>query len=351
MGTQQDIFELITKIVGQNNVLTIPRLFIDFVGTHNSALFLSQLLYWTDKTKSEDGFVYKTYSEWYDELCLSKYEVMKCSNTLQKMGFLTTKVKKAGGNPTVHYKLDKTLFTEQFIIFLKLKNQLSIVKKLNYPKLRNSTIFYEHKLLTESTLITPEAEKDPIISMVEDKPDNKQKTGKKASFTPETDKLNPTPEAVQKKITLENPAIQPNLPLSPNLAVIKNKIQNNLNPNPKKDKKLKPLTDYYKAQEPLEEMFLTLLEQQDSDILLQLSSQTFSNNLLNELEDFIKMLFHKISFPPNWKNKLTALLKIVQLPKSKLQNAISIAVANDKINSLSYVASIFNPKESKTAKK
>ena len=117
MSNQKEVINLIKSISGQANVLTIPRIFIDITGDHLSALFLSQCVYWSDKGKNE--WFYKSDREWEEELALSAYQVRRIRNNLSE--FLETKIKKAGGAPTTHYRI-------RFVHLSK-----SIVKKLNNP--------------------------------------------------------------------------------------------------------------------------------------------------------------------------------------------------------------------------
>lgn len=114
--SQKTVFLLIRELTGQSNVLTIPRAFVEYTGTLDAALLLSQILYWSDKGRN--GWFYKTYAEWTDELVLSKYQVNKAVNILKNKGILETKIKRANGSPTLHYKLDIGLFTDSFIRFL-----------------------------------------------------------------------------------------------------------------------------------------------------------------------------------------------------------------------------------------
>ncbi|WP_051350725.1 hypothetical protein [Caloramator sp. ALD01] len=118
MSYQQQIFELIRAMTGQNNLLTIPRAFIDYTGDLEAALFLSQLIYWTDKSQN-DGWIYKTYQEWENEIGLNEYKVRKAKTKLENMGILDTKIKKANGCPVVHYRLDTIKFSESFLQNLK----------------------------------------------------------------------------------------------------------------------------------------------------------------------------------------------------------------------------------------
>jgi hypothetical protein len=148
MSNHQNAIDLVKALSGQANVLTIPRLYIDYMGSIDGGLLLNQLIYWSDKGADNDGWFYKTYLEWESETTLSKYEVSKQVNILKNKGTLKTKVKKANGAPTVHYKF---LFSEF---------QNSIVKFINYRKSINLTIESEEtrQSLTETTTkTTPKA--------------------------------------------------------------------------------------------------------------------------------------------------------------------------------------------------
>jgi hypothetical protein len=118
-SAREDTLTLIQSFTGQKNILTIPAEFIHYTGSIDCALFLSQLLYWSDKGKRKDGFIYKTYSEWEKEICLNEYKARKAANILKAKGILETKLKKANGSPTVHYRLDLNKFSESFMEFLK----------------------------------------------------------------------------------------------------------------------------------------------------------------------------------------------------------------------------------------
>jgi len=154
---QGQVFSLIKSLVGQANLLTIPRLFIDYTGDLESALLLSQIVYWSDKIERRDGFMYKTYSDWRTEIGLNEYSVRKAANHLKKMGILETEVHKANGNPTVHYRLIAERFSTSFLQYLQ---------KQNLKKPRNENPNSE-QTLTETTLpdITSEStEKDNASS-------------------------------------------------------------------------------------------------------------------------------------------------------------------------------------------
>lgn len=120
-STQRRIYDVIQSLSGQSRILSIPRIFVDFTGSLDTALFLSQVIYWSDKGNQE-GWFFKTYPDWEAETTLSEYQIRKASNKLKEMKILETTIKKASGNPTVHYKLNIDSFSESFLKFLKKRN-------------------------------------------------------------------------------------------------------------------------------------------------------------------------------------------------------------------------------------
>lgn len=124
--TREWVNTLVSAFSGQQNILTIPRAYIEVTGNIEDALLLSQIIYWSDRTTMDDGWFAKSYAEWQNEIALSKYQVMAAVKRLKDAG-VETIVKKFKGYPTVHYRLRKSDF-EQWI-----------VKKLDERKLRNLT--------------------------------------------------------------------------------------------------------------------------------------------------------------------------------------------------------------------
>jgi len=145
---QQEVFDLIRSFVGQAHVLTIPRAFIDFTGDIPSALMLAQLIFWTERATRPDGYIWKTYQEWERELSLNKYHINKAANNLKKMNLIKTIVRKAGGNPTVHYLLQQEEFLKSFVQFLnerKCNIQTNDVANIE----QTNNIEYAHKLRSQ----------------------------------------------------------------------------------------------------------------------------------------------------------------------------------------------------------
>lgn len=103
-SSQREIIQLIKQVSGQANILTIPRIFIDLTGDIKSALFLSQCIYWSDKTSREDGFFYKSYQDWERETGLKRRGVDAARRDCA--AFVEVKITQANGAPTMHYRVD-----------------------------------------------------------------------------------------------------------------------------------------------------------------------------------------------------------------------------------------------------
>lgn len=64
-------------------------------------MILHQLLYWSDRAKRKDGFVYKSSAEWQKELGVKDHAVRK----FKKLPDIETIVRRANGHPTNHYRV------------------------------------------------------------------------------------------------------------------------------------------------------------------------------------------------------------------------------------------------------
>ena len=134
---------LIATYSGNERHITIPKIYLEITNDYPTAALLNQMIFWSDKTKRRDGFFYKTYKEWEEETFLSEYQVRRASNSLKELGFLETKLKKANGSPTLHYKLDMDVLSESIVKKLKNRNQTN---------LRNDTEVSQESLTVDDTV-------------------------------------------------------------------------------------------------------------------------------------------------------------------------------------------------------
>lgn len=111
------------------------------LGSIEVAIYYQQLYYWSDKGGRNDGFIYKSKEEIEEETTLTRYQQDKCRKVLEDGGWLVTKLIKANGAPTLHYKCLKDV-------------TVSISKKLANGKVRNSLILDKRETresITETT--------------------------------------------------------------------------------------------------------------------------------------------------------------------------------------------------------
>jgi len=108
-STPQTPKPLILAILGDRPIAYHPVL-AKALGGVKQAIFVSQLLYWTDKGVRPDGFIWKTQEEWYDETGLSPAEQRTARKHLVKAGILQEKLMSIPAR--LYYRLDTdTLLT------------------------------------------------------------------------------------------------------------------------------------------------------------------------------------------------------------------------------------------------
>ncbi|MCQ6531117.1 conserved phage C-terminal domain-containing protein [Bacillus mycoides] len=106
MSNYNTIRTIISQISGQENIVVVPKLFVKLTGDLTTAILLNQIVFYSDKSKRTDGYFYKSHKEWEEEICLTKRQVSYSTAKLKEMGLVETKLMKANGAPTLHYKLD-----------------------------------------------------------------------------------------------------------------------------------------------------------------------------------------------------------------------------------------------------
>jgi hypothetical protein len=122
MSTQilnrEAILQVIRQFTGQQNILTIPRVIIEFTGDILTALFLNQLIYWHDR-KEPGEWIYKTDAEWKNELAISRDQLVRVRDKLINIGILQITQRRVNGLKKTHYRLLWNNFVDQFMKFLE----------------------------------------------------------------------------------------------------------------------------------------------------------------------------------------------------------------------------------------
>ena len=111
---------LIRRLAGQDNLLTVPRLFVEMTGDHASAIMLSQVIYWQDKMQGK--MFYKTDDDFGTEICMSPYQLNRCRSALESFGL---SYERKGIPAKMHYKLDMEFFENKLLSFLGTADQVS----------------------------------------------------------------------------------------------------------------------------------------------------------------------------------------------------------------------------------
>jgi len=123
VSNYSDLNLLISEFSGQQSIIGCHRIYCKFMDGLEGGVFLSQIIYYSDKGKRRDGWFYKTYEEWEDELQLSAYKIKKFADQLVAMGILETTIMKANGAPTVHYRFDFQKFTNRILEYLRMESE------------------------------------------------------------------------------------------------------------------------------------------------------------------------------------------------------------------------------------
>lgn len=110
ISVQDYILELIKEITGQKNILLIPRIFISITGSVNSALLLSQVLYWSDKssiTSLKRRLVFaKTKEEFGSEIGLGRRAFESAQQRLEDLELILTKTGGFAGKASTYWHPD-----------------------------------------------------------------------------------------------------------------------------------------------------------------------------------------------------------------------------------------------------
>src|SRR6266404_6137354 len=115
--TLATVKSLIKQFTGQAQTLTVPKTFVRLTGDHVVALVLNQILFWSDKTTAEDGWFFKEHADWRDELEISPDQLRRAVDKLAALG-VQRRLKKAGGAPKLHFRIDLDAFTKVLLEFL-----------------------------------------------------------------------------------------------------------------------------------------------------------------------------------------------------------------------------------------
>jgi hypothetical protein len=94
----EDLRVLLTRPVAFHKLLAIAG------GSVGAGVFLSQLVYWSERTTDPEGWVYKTFEDWWEETALSRFELETIRNGLKKRQLIQEK--RAGVPAKLYYRIE-----------------------------------------------------------------------------------------------------------------------------------------------------------------------------------------------------------------------------------------------------
>lgn len=101
--------QLLERLVGNGNVVTVHTFMIDLTGDHVIAMFLEQLLYWRSRSTDKNHEIAKSDADWYDEIRISERQMRRARAWL--LAHKLTKVQRKrskyyANQPVYHYTVN-----------------------------------------------------------------------------------------------------------------------------------------------------------------------------------------------------------------------------------------------------
>jgi hypothetical protein len=101
--------QLLERLVGNGNVVTVHTFMIDLTGDHVIAMFLEQLLYWRSRSADKNHEIAKSDADWYEEIRISERQMRRARAWL--LAHKLTKVQRKrskyyANQPVYHYTVN-----------------------------------------------------------------------------------------------------------------------------------------------------------------------------------------------------------------------------------------------------
>jgi hypothetical protein len=114
------VLRLIKKFLpGAHNTIPIPLELVRLLGNYEEAAIFSQCMYWSERTVNRDGWFWKRYSDWDDELAIKEKTCRRRLRSLEDRGWVEVVVKKHNGVRALHVRVLEDNFinalTEAFL--------------------------------------------------------------------------------------------------------------------------------------------------------------------------------------------------------------------------------------------
>jgi hypothetical protein len=154
---RREIHHIITSLTGHLNLLSCPRIFVEITGDYESALMLSQIVYWQGVV-GKDEWWYKSQSEWSEEILISRNRFEKVQRKLKTLGFVETKRSRIHtGNAVLHWRLKIDNLCNA--LFLNSEKRTSEFKKCNTYNRLHTLDYKDNKELDIENVKTEEVSK------------------------------------------------------------------------------------------------------------------------------------------------------------------------------------------------
>ena len=174
MSNFDSIKALITQMAGSDKYITVNSTFVHFMGELEGGVFLSQLIYWSDKGSRTDGWFYKKDKDWETELGIKRRAIERNIKTLKERGILSVKVMKDhSGVPTKHYRINDNVLQRELLTFIQMElynrtngnvqNDISELSHLTNGNVQNDISSYT-EITTEITTEIKEEEEEEAPS-------------------------------------------------------------------------------------------------------------------------------------------------------------------------------------------
>lgn len=149
------------------------RAFVGITGSVDAALFLSQAVYWSKRTRGADGWFYKSREEWHEETGLSRFEQESSRKKLRALGILHELRK--GIPAQLYYRVDFERLAQLLSEYAQREADKSRENPASGPKNDQRD---EENARSEAKTVTP------TTMLVSDQHDGQFSTNKMASFSP-----------------------------------------------------------------------------------------------------------------------------------------------------------------------
>jgi hypothetical protein len=104
---------LIAQFSGQQSQITIPKLYYRLTQCLNKAYLLNQIVFYSDKsTYCKDGWFYKSYEEWQEELFLTDRTLRTYFKDFEKSEFIEMRIAKVQGKRTPFFRPKMDMITK-----------------------------------------------------------------------------------------------------------------------------------------------------------------------------------------------------------------------------------------------